>query len=191
MQRKHIITRGIGLTEFLVGLAILALVSLAVFDFGRNLFSFSAILRNGLIAQQDARKLVRTMVAELRTASVSSTGAYPIFEAATSSIGFYSDIDGDGLKEEVRSPSGSPPTYSGSPNVSYLVGDMRNGTSTAIFSYFDTNYDGGSGPLALPINIPLVRLVRITLFVDRDPYRSPTPVSVTTQVSLRNLKDNL
>ena len=197
-------SRGASIIEFLIVIGILSLVSLGIFDFGRNLFTFSTVIRNGLSAQQDARKLVRTMVTELRTSSISSSGAYPIYEAATSSIGFFSDIDGDGLKEEVRYylsngfllkavrvPSGAPPTYSGSASVSTLVVDMRNGTNTPIFSYYDTNYDGTSAPLSLPINIPAVRLIRITLFVDKDPYRSPIPVSVTTQVSLRNLKDNL
>jgi len=36
-----------------------------------------------------------------------------------------------------------------------------------------------------------VRLVRITIKIDEDPNRPPAALTSTTQVSIRNLKDNL
>jgi hypothetical protein len=62
-----------------------------------------------------------------------------------------------------------------------------------IFEYFDSSYDGSATAPALifpvtPINI---RLVRITVKIDSDPLQSPDEFIVTTQVSVRNAKDNL
>ena len=189
--------------EALVVIAILTAFLLALANFGRDVFSISGILQSGLSAQQDARNIIKTIASELRTASPSSLGSYTIKSVADNDLSFYSDIDGDGLKEEVRyylsgtilkkstlKPSGSPLAYTGSPVISDLVADVKNGT-TPIFTYYDTGYDGTTLPLSSPVNLISIRLIKITVMVERDPYRSPTPVSVTTQVSLRNLKDNL
>ncbi len=189
--------------EAIVVIAILTVLLLAVANFGRDVFSVSGILQSGLSAQQDARNIVKVIASELRTASPSSVGSYAIKSVADNDLTFYSDIDADGLKEEIRyylsgtilkksilKPSGSPLAYAGTPVVSNLISDVKNG-STPIFTYYDTNYDGTTSPLSAPINILSVRLVKVMVMVERDPYRSPTPISVSTQVSLRNLKDNL
>ena len=195
--------KGMGVMEAIVVIAILTALLVAVANFGRDVFSVSGILQSGLSAQQDARNIVKVVASELRTTSPSSAGSYPVKSVADNDLTFYSDIDGDGLKEEVRyylsgtvlkkstlKPSGSPLAYSGTPVVSNLISDVKNG-STPIFAYYDTNYDGTTASLSSPINILSIRLIKVTVMVERDPYRSPTPVSVTTQVSLRNLKDNL
>jgi len=36
-----------------------------------------------------------------------------------------------------------------------------------------------------------VRLVKITIVIDKDPQTPPGPMTLTTQISIRNLKDNL
>jgi len=45
--------------------------------------------------------------------------------------------------------------------------------------------------LGSPVDVSSVRLVKMNITIDRDPNRSPTPINVTTQVVIRNLKDNL
>jgi prepilin-type N-terminal cleavage/methylation domain-containing protein len=194
---------GLSLVEVLVALAILAFISIAVGAFAGNVFSLNTTIQNGLSVQQDARQVVKQIAAELREASISSTGAYPIEVASTSEIIFYDDIDNDGLKEKVRyylsglilkkdvvKPSGNPLSYSGGTTTSNIINDVRNST-TSIFLYYDKNYDGTTAPLSFPVDLLQIRLVKVSLSVDRDPYRSPVPVFITTQVTLRNLKDNL
>ena len=44
-----------------------------------------------------------------------------------------------------------------------------------MFRYYDTNYDGTTGALPEPINISAVRLVKITLVIDKDPSALPSP----------------
>jgi len=136
--------------------------------------------------------------------SPSSLGSYPIEIAADNTLVFFTDINDDGLKERVRyfvqgttlkkgviSPTGSPLAYvSANETFTELVHNLRNG-STPVFTYYDTNYNGTTSPLTQPVDISFIRLIKVNMIVDVDPNRSPVPVTVTTQISVRNLKDNL
>jgi len=193
------------LVETLVSLGIIAVITLAITAFERDIFSLNSSLQNNLTAQLDARKVLRTAIAELRSASPSSSGAYPLAQVGTSSLIFYSNIDGDAPKEKLRyflqnstlmrgvtEPTGVPIVYN--PSVEKLDIVIRNvvsSASTPIFEYFDKNFYGTTTPLTQPVDPLAVRLVRITVVIDRDPNRSPTNITVTTQGTLRNLKDNL
>lgn len=149
---------------------------------------------------------MRSMVAELRESSSSSGGAYPLAQVSTSSITFFSNVDSDSLKEQVRyylsnrtlykgviKPTGNPLAYnSGSEVITTAITSVINGTSTPIFEYYDTGYYGtGTPALAAPIDITRVRLVKVHVIIDKDSNRSPVPLTITSQVSIRNIKDNL
>ncbi len=190
--------------EVLVGIFVLTLIGLAVWAFQKDIFSLETILSSSITVQEEARRAFKPMGAEIRTLSPSSTGAYPILQTSTTSFTFYSNLDSEPLKERIRyfldgttlkkgviKPSGSPLVYNpANETVTDLVHNLANG-ATPIFSYYDTNYDGTTPPLAEPINITAVRLVKIMLILDQDPSRSPGPIALTTQISIRNLKDNL
>ena len=149
--------------------------------------------------------ILKTMLTELRQASTASNGAYPIAAAGTSSITFFSNIDSDAQIEEVTysfigntlyraviQPTGSPLTYNfANQSTSSMLTDVRNSSSTPVFQYYDQNYTGTSSPLSLPINIPVVRLIKISLSLDVLVNQAPAVRTYTTQVSLRNLKTNL
>jgi len=190
--------------EVLVSIFILTLIGLAVSSFAKDIFSLNRITSDSLTAQDETRRALKTMSAEIRTASPSSLGAYALAQSATSSFTFYSNIDGDSFKERVRyfldgttlkkgviKPIGTPLTYSPANEViSELIPGVANAT-TSIFSYYDKNYDGTTQALIEPIDIATVRLVKITIVVDKDPQTPPSPMTLTTQISIRNLKDNL
>ncbi len=193
------------MTEMLVSVSIFVLIMLVVTSFNRDIFFINSGLQSNLSAQIEARNVLRTVVAELRSTSPSSLGAYALAQTATSSVTFYSNVDNDQYKERIRyfiqgtnfnrgiiHPSGSPLTYNaGSEQITTLVRNVRNGTSTAMFDYFDKNYSGTSTPLSVPVDPLAVRLVRITILVDSDPNRFPATIIETSQAMLRNLKDNL
>lgn len=194
---------GFTLIEVLASIFILTLMGLVIFSFFKDIFSFNRIISGSLTAQDEARRALKTMSAEIRTASPSSLGAYPLAQTATSSFAFYSNIDGDSFKELVRyfsegatlkkgviKPSGSPLTYNPANEIiTELIHDVAN-AATSTFSYYDENYDGTTQALAEPINISVVRLVKITVVIDHDPAQPPGPMTITTQISMRNLKDN-
>ncbi|OHA98705.1 MAG: hypothetical protein A3E02_01580 [Candidatus Zambryskibacteria bacterium RIFCSPHIGHO2_12_FULL_38_34] len=198
--------KGFTLTEIIVVVAISSVIFIAVFNFGNSIFSFNSNAQKNLSAQTDARRVLKNMVKELRSASPSSLGSYTISLASTTGITFFSNIDSDPYKEQIRyflsdkdlkrgiiKPSGSPLSYnSANEQISTLVTGINNGVSP-IFEYFDSSYTGTSTPLVQPVQITQVRLVRVTLKIEEDtnPTKTIGPVIVTSQVFLRNLKDNL
>ena len=195
---------GFSVIEILVVIFILTLIGIAVWTFQKNVFSLNSYIASSLDAQQEARKVFKALSAEIRSMSPSSTGSYPINETNSSSFTFYSDIDNDGLKERIRyfldgnavkkgvlKPTGNPLVYNSiNETVTEVIRDMAN-EATPIFDYYDTNYDGTTAPLAQPVSAIAVRLVKITLIIDKNSLRPPAPITMTTQVSMRNLKDNL
>ena len=195
---------GFTLVEIVVVVAIASVIFMAVFNFGIGIFSFNSSAQANLSAQSDARRMLKSIVRELRSASPSSLGAYPISLANATSLTFFVDLDNDGYKEQVRyflqgnelkkgviKPSGSPLTYNpASEQMSTMVRDINNGSSP-IFEYFDSNYAGTGASLTEPVQITKIRLIRITLSIEKDSNKSPKPITVMSQVFLRNLKDNL
>ncbi|MDD4901946.1 MAG: prepilin-type N-terminal cleavage/methylation domain-containing protein [Patescibacteria group bacterium] len=162
-------------------------------------------LTGNLNAQMEVRAAFTSMLANIRSASPSAAGAYTIDTASSTYFSFYSDVDRDGLKEKIRyflsgkilrigviEPTGNPPIYNpANEKTSALINDVVNPAATPIFSYYDSSYDGTTAPLTLPINISAVRLIKINVLIDHDPSQPPAAMGFSTQVSIRNLKDNL
>lgn len=193
---------GFSLLEILFALGTFTLIIGVITLFSRNIWIYNSFLKNSLDNLSFGRQIIRTMATEIRTASIAETGAYTISQASDTSFTFYTNIDNDRQKERIRyflengslkkgviQPSGSPLGYdSGSETVSTLVDNV---TNTPIFNFYDDSYDGTSAALSSPINISEIRLVKITVVIEKDPNRPPGPATFTTQVSMRNLKDNL
>ncbi len=203
-QKRQKSKNGFTLIEALIAIFILTLIGVVVVAFQRDVISLNSILSGGLTAQDEVRRALKMMTTEIRPLSSSSIGAYPITEAGPTSFVFYSNVDGDSLKERVRyfldgnilkkgviKPTGTPLTYNPAhETVSEVVHNVVNGAAP-VFSYYDKNYDGSTPALSQPVDIPSVRLVKIAIIIDENPNRAPGPVTLTTQVSMRNLKDNL
>lgn len=199
-KNKKKLISGFTLIETLFGVAIFVLIALALTLFSRNVWVYNSFVSEGLISTDAARQILKTIVSEIRTASVASNGAYAIDQATVSSFIFYSDIDNDNLREKVRyflvgttlqkgviKPTGNLTYNPADEKISILASD----TTSLAFDYFNKNYDGTNSALTFPINIPDVRLIKITVTLDKDPNRAPLPTTFSTQVSIRNLKDNL
>jgi len=195
---------GFTLIETMIGVAILALIIGVVTLFARDTFFYKDVFFSGLTSVNDSRHILQPLANEVRSASAGSLGAYPLEVVTDNTLIFYSDINNDGLKERIRyfvngdvfskgviSPSGNPLAYAiANEVVKPLIRDIANG-GQAIFSYYDTSYNGETDPMTSPVAIESVRLIKINLIIDADPMRPPVPFSITTQINLRNLKDNL
>ena len=196
--------KGFTVIELFIGIFIFLLVGGLIFLFQKNVYSLNDILSDNISGQEQARKALKIMSAEIRSSSPSNLGAYQISQAGDSSFIFYCDIDNDQLKERIRyfldgtilkkgviKPSGSPLTYN--PVNEQIVSFVRyvsNGATT-VFLYYDKDYDGTTSPLTTPVNVASVRLVKINIIIDKDASELPGPAIFTTQISMRNLKDNL
>jgi len=195
---------GFSMIEVVVVIFILGLIGASVWTLQSDIFSLNNIISGNITSQEEARNSFKAMTSEIRSISPSSIGSYPIYEANPNSFIFYSDIDDDGLKERIRysldgnilkkgalKPSGNPLVYNlANEVISEIIHNISN-DSTPIFSYYDTDYDGTTGPLDQPVNIIAIRLVKITVIVNSNSSNPPVLITFTTQVSMRNLKDNL
>lgn len=203
MLKMRNASRGFTTLELVVVMGITSLVLLAVVSFIVSMFRTTRSINASLTAVEQSRRTVKMFTDELRTASPSATGAYPIAAATGGSFTFYSDIDRDDYVERLRyfmdgtnlkrgylKPSGDPLTYSEANEVVYTVAQFISNPG-AIFSYFDEDYNGQTAPLTIPPNIPDIRLVRIRLQIDQHPTEPPGPYELLSEVSIRSLKDNL
>jgi prepilin-type N-terminal cleavage/methylation domain-containing protein len=196
---------GFTLLEVLVAVGIAFLIGLGVTTMFVDTFRLNRSISENLDINGEARRAIKIIVAETRTASPSSLGAYPIDQVGTSSLIFYSDIDSDPHKERIRyflqnttlkrgvtDPSGSPLVYNtATEKITEMVHDIQNSSTSPLFSYYDDTYTGSESALVAPISVSVVRLVGVNMIVRRDAEASSTSRVYTTQVSLRNLKDNL
>jgi len=197
--------KGMTLIEIIIVIAILGIIMIAMSSFQLGILNNNRFSQDSLTSLQDAKTILRTMIKEMRTIAPSNNGSFAIINVATSTISFYSDIDGDAIKEQLRyflvsttlkkgviKPSGSPLVYNpANENISILANNIKNSTSTMLFEYYNENYTGTSSPLTYPINLSDIHLIKVNLMIDVDPNRSPVPRLYTSQVNLRNLKNNL
>jgi prepilin-type N-terminal cleavage/methylation domain-containing protein len=194
---------GFTLVEILVAIGILSGIIGLIAAFQVDVFSISGILQSGLDNQNEARKAIGPFVSEVRSASASDLGSYVIRRAQSNDLIFYSDINGDNRKEEIRyyledgallksvTESNQNPLQYNSDNTK-IVQRINHVINENIFEYFDSGYDGASTTSAIsePIDISQIRMIKINLTIDSDVNEPPQAVTVTTQASIRNLKDN-
>lgn len=195
---------GFTLAEIITAVAILSVIMVAVSAFQYNVITYNRSAAVSLTNAQEAQAIVKTIAKELRAMQPSVNGAYPIATAGTSTITFFSDVDGDGNEEQVRyyiasttvyrgiiKPTGAPLGYTTSETTKILATGIRNSSTTPVFEYFGSTYAGTSSPMTYPLTITNIRLVKVNLTIDTDPNKAPILRTYTTQVGLRNLKDNL
>lgn len=197
------INTGFTLVETLITIFIITMIGLLIINFQLDIFSLNQNSSDKLNAQIEVRQTLKTMTAELRSMSPSDNGSYAISAVATSSVTFYVDIDNDNKKEQIRYFQSGTALKKGvteSVNNIYdpadeiitnLISNLANSSSSPIFYYYDKNYDGQSEAMTYPLNIPAIRLIKINILINKNPDKVSENINVTTQVSLRNLKDNL
>ncbi len=193
--------KGFSVIEILVAMGILVMVLWVLANFQKDVFSQNTFITNSLNADSEMRSAIKKMVAELRGTAQSENGTYQINSADKDSLTFFSDVDGSGLKSQVRyylngttlergviKPTGSPLAYVvANEKITKLVYNIAN-PSQQIFSYYDEGYSGTEAALTEPIDIPSVRLVKIVLTADKDVNKPPGPLTFESQVSIRSLK---
>src|SRR3989344_4909360 len=92
---------GFTIIEVIIFTAIIAVLVAGIALFTRDIFLMNDAFREAILTEQQAGPVIKEMIAEIRTASQSSVGSYPIEAAATSTFTFYANIDSDAYKERV------------------------------------------------------------------------------------------
>lgn len=197
--------RGVTVIEMLLAVFITTVVGIAVTAFARTILRNSAMAKNALTTQSQARKLSQSFVSEVRSALPAWDGSAIVDTASSSSFIFYANLDTDKYTEKVRYFSSSTKLYKGvkkyniatgvydlPETLTLILSNLSPASSTSLFSYYDKDYTGSStyAKLPDPVDISRIRLVKFDLSVN--PYAGYTKsVEVfSTQAALRNLKDN-
>lgn len=97
-------------------------------------------------------------------------------------------IDGNQFKVGLTQPEGIPPsiTYpSSGEKIDLIIPDVIN--SAEIFNYYNGNGDILTGT----IDSTNVKMIRLTISLDKNGDLPPGPTTETTEVMLRNMKNNL
>ena len=155
-----------------------------------------------LDSADSARLALFTFSNEIRNATNGIDGSYPLNQASTSQIIFFSTygsgnnvnriryyITNSTLYKGVIVPTGIPLSYGSIEATSSVLTGL---VSTSIFSYFDGNYAGTSTPLAQPVNVNNVKFVQINLTLTKQDIRNATTTFlVSGGAAIRNLKTNL
>jgi len=197
---------GFTLIEVITTIAIFVLLAYGTLALVSDLI-FSSSRQSGLLSGSDqARKTASGIINELRNASTSSTGAYPLAEALDDQLIFYSNTDGGSDIERVRyfvnagalyrgllKPLGSPLTYNpANETVDVVQNDLGNGSSP-MFYYYDDSYDGTfDNYLLQPVNINDVKHIKVKLeIINTGGITNANTYTVTAEATVRNLKTNL
>ncbi len=200
MKKK---SQGFTVIELLISLFVLGTMIVIISSFASNIFSYNKGFSNSLSISDNSRTILNPISSEIRSATTSSTGTYPIESAGTTSFIFYADTNSDGIRERIRyflsgttlrrgtiTPIGNPLSYNTTETLTDVVYNVRNTAANPIFTYYDTNYTGSSAALSQPVDISTIRLIKIELLLDANTEVAPDATVITTQISLRNLKDN-
>jgi prepilin-type N-terminal cleavage/methylation domain-containing protein len=194
--------QGFTLMELMVGIGIFLLVIGGISGFFVTGIRSNRIIWSQLASQSDGRKVLSHVVDDVRRADVSSIGAYPIISASSTELAFYANVDDDSAVEQVRfwfedgivykgvvHPAGIPLSYQGQPEQVVVISrDVVNNDDVPFFTYYDQTYTGTSTPLAMPVVIPDIRMVGVTIEIEEDPLASPVPLRMQSMVQIRNLK---
>jgi len=198
--------RGMSLVEMMVAIAIFLLMMS-----GLSMLFLQSFRSNTFIIEEGRttffnQRAVQKGVNEFRRARQADNGAYPLDSGSNNSVTFYADTDSDGqtervhyfldgteLKRGIRHPTaGTPVTYaSGDETVTVVATAIVNTSAQPVFTYYNANYPGDTvnNPIATPIAVSAVRLVKAHLAMNIDPNHAPDNINFESFAELRNLNE--
>ena len=191
LKNKH----GYTLIEIIVVVGLITIISGVMSTFLVQSFASYRVKKQSVELEEKAASVMREFeystraASEILTVSEDELIYYRFFDlvaASPTQVRYF--MDGNVFKVGLIEPVGVEPdiTYPhGNEVIDLIVGDVTN--QTAIFKY----YDGLNNELSAPYNIESIKLVELEISLDKDGNNPPLPISQTTKVNLRNMKDNL
>jgi len=187
--------KGFTILELMISIFIFGMVSTIAVNFITTSSKSIRFSDEQGTAVENARNAVNQMVSELKEAKHSEGTDSAIKKMEDQDLIYYADYDNDGKTEQIRytiddkdlikiiTEPGTLNDYTGAVSTSTLSKYINN-ENEPIFYYFDAN-------MATATEAYDVRLIRAYLKVNVTPTIMPNDYIIITDVSLRNLKDNL
>jgi uncharacterized protein with FMN-binding domain len=153
-----------------------------------------------------AIRVANGFVKEIRNATYGVNGAFPINQATDTQIIFFSTaIKNDGTISRIRyyisnntlykgvtDPSGIPSNYNLANEIVTTQITKTSLGANPLFYYYDGNYNGSGNALSSPVNLNVIKFIKINLMVLKQlTATSTTTFNVSAGASIRNLKTNL
>jgi prepilin-type N-terminal cleavage/methylation domain-containing protein len=199
--------KGLTLVEMLVAMLIFSVILIGTLLLIKYIYkNYGYAMEQGL-SLNEVQKGVKVLTDDIRGARSADSGAYAVVSANKFDFVFYTDVDNDRITERVHyylqnaaikkgitKPSGTPPSYPAQDQTTTtLVTHVINTAAQPLFYFYDTNYpvDQTNNPIAVPVSdANKIRLVKVDMFYNLNPYRAPDNVRLESFVEMRNLKDN-
>ena len=176
------------LIEMVVVTALVMIIAALVSVFLTRSLASYRISRQSVLLEENAAGAMRTFERGARA-------AIEIQSADSSEFSFlrYTDLVSEAPVKVryfvgITEPSGSFPiiTYpTENESIDLIIDNITN--TTTIFKYFD----GANIELTDSFNIASVRMVELTISLDKNGELPPAPITQVTKISLRNMKNNL
>lgn len=197
-------SKGITLLELLIAVSICTLIGIVVVHMQIDIFRFNRKLSGSITTVDRAQRLLRPMTAEIRSASISALGSFPIATALPYDLAFYSDTNSDGTKEYIRyhlvgttlyktvvyQSQDIPAIYdiAGAQPIVFIENIENAEQQVPMFRYFSNQYNDGGVDEILDADTATsgIRMVRIMMMLTTE---ENTPAFIiTSDVAIRNLK---
>lgn len=197
---------GFTLVEMLITVGMFSIISLGTAALFKEIYSGSTQKRAEFASADQARLTAASFTNELRNASLGNDGSFPLGEASTTEIIFFTSYgatapavnrvryfsSGNVLYKGVTIPTGTPLDYDlTKEKITIAQASLSQGSST-LFSYYTGSYAGTSTPLSQPVNVNQVAFVQMNLtLLQRDQRNATSTFSITAGAAMRTLKTNL
>ena len=205
-QIRRKVVRGMSLVEMLMAIFIMLIGMEGITLLFINSWSNNKFILETGNASLIASRSVDVIVREIRKARQADDGDYLLESGSANDLKIYIDIDNDGVTERVHyylmdgaiwrgvtdPNAGTPVTYPNGDQTTVKMTDYISNTgSEPVFRYYNKNYpaDVVNNPLATPVAIQNVRLIRIHLLVNIDPVNAPNNINIESFAELRNLNN--
>lgn len=198
-------SKGFTLVEVVISISIFVVLSFLAVQLLMDVFKIpnQQAMSSGNIDY--VRSITNNFINELRNASTGNDGSYSLGQASDTQIIFYSTYQSSGVAKRIRyyisgnnlykgvvSPTGSPLSYNlNTEKVTTLINDLANGNAP-VFYYYDGGFSGSGSALSQPVNINLIKFVKINLLIKKLTTAQTQEVfSINAGATIRNLKNNL
>lgn len=206
MKKSTLTKKGMSFVEMIMAIAILFIGMEGVtLLFLRSWDNNKFILEMGNAAFIASRG-VNEVVSEIRKSKQADNGDYLIESGDDFDLKVYLDIDNDGDTERahyylsggklyrgVAEPiAGLPITYPAADGTTEeIAGSITNTGSDPVFYYYNDEYptDIVNNPLATPVSVSDVRMIKVHLMVNIDPLHAPDHINIESFVQFRNISE--